>query len=321
MRDQDVRPLVDYLASGAQQEAGSWREWQIARVEGGWSNLLYRATGPAGDLVCKFTKRDERDRAGREYHALLALHEIGLPIAPEPILLDLTSYAQPVVVQTWLEGVSSAALPSTDAEWEQLVKHLALVHTVAPDETPVQLRHALGASTTSACRNSVWEQVGHIPQGAQPPSLEGLLCRFRATHFPDWPAVPLALCRADAHILNFIRRPGLWASVDWEASGWGDPAFEVADLIAHAAYAGVPLERWEWVIETYCRLAGDAAVAGRVQVYYKVLIVWWAARLCRYLYEIPRGVDRRLVDLPAGWQADVQAKYERYLALAEVLYP
>ena len=27
------------------------------------------------------------------------------------------------------------------------------------------------------------------------------------------------------------------------------------------------------------------------------------------------------LNIPAGWQADVQAKYERYLALAEALYP
>lgn len=35
-------------------------------VGGGANNRLFRATGSDGDWAIKFTKRDERDRAGRE---------------------------------------------------------------------------------------------------------------------------------------------------------------------------------------------------------------------------------------------------------------
>jgi hypothetical protein len=53
-----------------------------------------------------------------------------------------------------------------------------------------------------------------------------------------------------------------------------------------------------------------------VGVYRFLMLFWWAARLARSLYEIPRGGDARLVERPAGWAEDTRAKYERYLALA-----
>jgi thiamine kinase-like enzyme len=104
--------------------------------------------------------------------------------------------------------------------------------------------------------------------------------------------------------------------VDWENSGWGDPAFELADMITHPAYATVPAERWSWLVEAYCARSDDPDTATRVRVYHRLMLIWWAARLARMLYEVPRGGDRRLAARPDDWQADIKAKYERYLELA-----
>jgi aminoglycoside phosphotransferase (APT) family kinase protein len=317
-----IRPLLDYLGNGARPADGRWKDWHIAPVAGGQNNLLYRATYSLGDLSIKFTLRDERDRAGREYGALLALHQACLPIAPRPILLDRTSYPQPVVVQTWIEGQVSPAPPATEAEWTSLVQHLAAVHTIKPGRTDVRLLAAItNANSAEEGRQAVRQQAACLPLPAQPASLRRLMSRLEASQFPDWPDPPVALCRVDANILNFIRRPGCWASVDWESSGWGDPAFDIADLMAHAAYIDVPPSRWEWVTDLYCGLANDATASARIRVYYRVLVAWWVARLARYLYEIPKGLDERLVPWSDDWQADkLAAKYDHYLSLAETLY-
>jgi aminoglycoside phosphotransferase (APT) family kinase protein len=317
-----LRPLLDHLGNGDRPAGGDWQDWRISPVAGGQNNLLYRAACPLGDLSIKFTVRDERDRAGREYGALLALQQAGLPIAPRPILLDRTSYSQPVVVQTWLEGPVSPAPPSTEAEWESLVRHLAAIHTLTPARTDVQLAAAVtNANSAEEGRQEVRQQAAYLPWQARPASLRRLIDRLEASQFPDWPEPPAALCRVDCNILNFIRCPGCWASVDWENSGWGDPAFDVADLMAHAAYIGVPASRWEWVAGLYCSLVEDATASVRIQVYYKVLVAWWVVRLARYLYEIPRGLDRRLVAWSDDWQADkLTAKYDHYFSLAETLY-
>jgi aminoglycoside phosphotransferase (APT) family kinase protein len=316
-----IRPLLDCLASGARQKDGRLRDWRITPIAGGRNNLLYRATSPDADLAVKFTVRDERDRAGREYSALAALREAGLSIAPEPILLDRTHYHQPVVVQSWLEGEVTETPPSTDDEWQRLAQHLASIHTVTPDRVRQQLPWTtVNADTAEEGMWRVRERAARIPIEAQPASLRALLARFEASRFPEWPQAPVTLCRLDNNITNYIRRPGQWASVDWEYSGWGDPAFDVANLMTHVTLRDVAPSRWKWVVDRYCGLVEDESAAVRIQVYYDILLVWWCARLACYLHEIPTGQDRRLADWPAGWQADIQAKYEHYLGVAEAAY-
>jgi thiamine kinase-like enzyme len=124
----------------------------------------------------------------------------------------------------------------------------------------------------------------------------------------------------DNNVTNYVRRPGLWASVDWEYSGWGDPAFDVANLITHVTYKDVPASQWPSLIAAYSGQVKDATASLRVQVYGQILVAWWAARLARYLYELPRGLDQRLAAWSPGWQSDIRAKYEHYLHLAESLY-
>ncbi len=317
-REHYVRPLLAHLAEAERALTGQWGRWKVEPIAGGWSNLLYRVTDSTCDLAVKFTVRDERDRAGREHAALLALQEAGLALAPQPWLLDRDSYRQPVVVMTWLEGQVNPAPPATDEEWRQLVRHLASIHSLTPRSTAVDLPQAvLNAYSVRDGQRIVQQEAARVPHQTQPQSLQALLGRFAHVDFPSWADAPAALCRVDHNTLNFIRRPGLWASVDWENAGWGDPAFDIADCMTHAAYLDVPLQRWEWVVAAYASLVDDLTVTQRIWVYYQILLVWWVARLARYLYEVPRGLDPRLVQWPESRRQDLQAKYEHYLALAE----
>ncbi len=132
---------------------------------------------------------------------------------------------------------------------------------------------------------------------------------------PAWPDPHVALCRVDANTTNFVQNAGRWQSLDWENSGWGDPAFELADLMLHPAYLAVPDMRWTQVVELYTQLTGNE-VAERLEVYYPALLVFWAVRFARYLYEVPRGLDLRLVARPTDWHADFRRKYQKYLERA-----
>jgi aminoglycoside phosphotransferase (APT) family kinase protein len=330
-----LRPLLDHLASGEQPSDHDWRGWRISRVGGGWCNLLYRVSNAARvgcDLAIKFTMRDGRDRAGHEYGALHALREAGLNLAPRALLLDRDAYDQPVVVQTWLPGESSEALPANDDQWRALLEHLVQVHRVAPQRVSTYLeRQALDATTAAqACERVCW-QVERLPPEAQPASLRALLRRLEAEDWPTWPETPLGLCRCDNNVRNYIRRPGAWASVDWEYAGWGDPAFDVAQWATHASLTEAPLARWTWALEAYPRrvaelgtrdpaLARDSTLSLRIWAYYRIMAAWWAARMARYLYEIPAGLDPRLAPWPEDWEENCKQKYAHYVALAERLY-
>ncbi len=90
----------------------------------------------------------------------------------------------------------------------------------------------------------------------------------------------------------------------------------------HVSYRKVSKARWQWVFDQYNQYSqrvDDKTLALRVNVYRQILAVWWAVRLYRYIYEMRRGLDQRLVAQPAGWQEDIGAKYAYYLALDATL--
>lgn len=315
-----LQPVLAHLAHSQPIAPECWQGWRLSRVVGGANNLLYRATGNAGDFAVKFCIRDSRDRAGREYDALCVLAEVGLAIAPEPVLLDRQSYPNPVVAQSWLPGAVLTAPPTTDEAWRSLVDHFVAIHAVTPAMTSTMLSPAvLNARSRETCLDLVQRHTNLLPSEAQPAELCVLVRRLETSLGQNWSTAPLRLCRADPNYYNFVRRPSMLASVDWEYSGWGDPAFEIADLVTHPAYIDVSVSRWEWVIERYCRLAHDPSAAARIHVYRKTMLIWWVARLARTLHEVPRGLDQRLVDRPANWEHDVRSKYQHYLQQAQTI--
>jgi thiamine kinase-like enzyme len=282
--------------------------------------LLYHVTNLAADLAVKFTMRDERDRAGREYMASQAIEQAGLDIAPRAVLLDRTSYTLPVVVQTWLEGSVKPDVPTSDLEWDALTKHMALLHTLRVDQATTHFPSAVVmACSAEEALDLVQQQVARLPDVEHDSRLKSLLNRLATMRFPAWSPPTLALCRTDTNITNFVRRSGMWAAVDWEYSGWGDPAFELADLMMHPVYLSVAECRWRWVLERYIELARDPTIAIRVTTYRRIFAVWWVVRMCRYLYEIPRGLDKRLVSPAPDWEHAAHMKLAHYLELSEML--
>jgi aminoglycoside phosphotransferase (APT) family kinase protein len=312
-----MQDLLRFLAE-QRPEGGRFHDWQFQRVSGSANNLLYQATNDTADLAIKFTIRDARHRARREYQALLALQEAGVDLAPQPIWLDESSYPLPVVVQSWVAGEVTAAPPQTDAAWQLLIEHYARIAQVAPERVTGPLGMAvMNFTSIRHAQQHIQQQLASIPHTERPASLQKLLSCLSAAASPLCsPAPSLALCRNDSNTLNFIRRSGKWLSVDWENSGWGDPAFEIADVICHPQYASVPSERWQWVMQLYGQLSEDETVVSRIRTYTPLMLVWWVSRLARAAYEVPRGLDQRLVERPANWQTQNQALYERYVQLA-----
>ncbi len=281
------------------------------------NNVVFRVLGQGRDSAVKFTIRDGRQRARREYMALRALHAAGLDLAPRPSHFDDTSFAHPVVVMDWLEGEVSAEAPKSDADWTHLVAHYATIHTVTPELVSLPLNSAvINFDSLVSARQSIAQQLAAVPNGFWPGALRRLLARLEDAVLPFSPRPPRrALCRVDANLLNFVRRPGQWMSVDWENSGWGDPAFEIVDMMTHPTFLDVSAERWEWVARRYGELSGDASAVARIHIYYPFMLVWWAARAARGLYELPRGLDQRLARKSVTKQADLQLLFDRYVQL------
>lgn len=309
-----MNEIVAFLAKSPAD--GEWCGWEISRINGSGNNILYRATGHGCDWAVKFTIRDERRRAWREFQALTVLQEAGLSIAPKPILLDESRCAQPVVVQSWLEGEVTAVPPQTDSEWHLLLDHYAVLATVSPQTTSVTMLEAgINFNGIKHGLQHIYAHLQMLPESHQPTILCQLIPAVEkmASTIEQEVEPVLGLCRVDGNTLNFVRRADQWLSVDWENCGWGDPAFEIVDLMCHPAYLDVPWPRWEWVMWQYAAKVGDETAVIRIQNTYPVLLVWWIIRLARFLYEVPRGKDERLVQRPDNWQDDIEQKMERYV--------
>ncbi|NJO82468.1 MAG: phosphotransferase, partial [Blastochloris sp.] len=223
----------------------------------------------------------------------------------------------PVVVQTWLDGAVLSGPPGTDADWRALIAHFRAIHGITPQSCRLALRDAVTTATSGAEGKAlIADHAALLPIAARPAALQRLLERCAAWEPPIWPTPKPALCRVDPSWHNLIRRPHGWASVDWENSGWSDPAFEVANLITHPAYAAVSTERWTWVIAAYAQTTAGA-LHTRIATYVVLLRIWWAIRWARTLYEVPRGQDQRLVPRDAGWQAHAEAMLVQALDRAE----
>lgn len=323
-----LEELLAHLAGAAETadppapDAWHWQGWHIRPVSGGMNNRLLRATGPAGDFAIKFTIRDERDRAGREWTALSLLAQAAPGLAPRPVLLDRHSHPQPVIVQEWLAGHAAATAPANAAEWTRLCRHLLAIHQAEiPPEHPAVRPVVLYVTSPQQALDAVRMQHNCLPAADWPGPVPALLAQAEAIDWPGWPPPRLCFCRADPNIRNFIRRPGAWASVDWEYSGWGDPAFEIADLLTHAAHIDWPEAQRRQLAEAYCAASPDPAIAARVAermaAYEPLMLLWWTLRLGRYLHEVRSGQDRRLVTFSDEWLAQRQAQQQRYAQLAQ----
>jgi thiamine kinase-like enzyme len=289
----------------------TWNDSIIARIDGGANNLLYRVLHEGDDLACKFTITDERNRARREYAALSVMQERGLEISPSALWLDEESYSQPLVLQTWIDGDLLTGPPESSSEWHRLIEHYSSIHTLKRRDSKNRLeKAALNFQNGQQGKKLVLLNASKVPAEEHPKQFTELLQWFENWTPPVFPDVTLALCRADANWRNFIEFEDKIVSVDWENSGWGDPAFEIADLITHPAYETVNPDEWETIINIYAKLTDDPNCEIRIRTYHLEMLMWWVIRWLRYLYEIPHGLDNRLVQRSDDWKPRTERKLE-----------
>lgn len=291
------RAIVEYLAH-LQSECldHEWQQWLIRPVTSG-NNRVYRVTRDSDDWAVKFAIRDNRDRARREFNSLVFLDGLQAQIAPRPIHLDLDSYEQAVVVQTWMPGTPLWSPPQDDATWLEILHTYRRLHLLQPaggtrwdsSDGPV-----LSPLTPDDTRASIHEFSQKIPPAGQSERLTGLiqmLDRFTL------PTTPESLCWAhgDPNIRNLILTADGIKLVDWEYSGISDPTVEIAKLMSHSNAAMAGEERWAWVAEQYAALSSGRDMLARIQVMYALRLVGWCVRLLFGRHVLLRQPSVRLV--------------------------
>ena len=299
-----VLSRIDVNGPGPSDHIAGWR---ISPLEGGTTgNKLFLAVNSSFRVVIKFFLNS--DRAAREYAALLALDSGSSSIAPKPILFNRLNFRLPVVVQSFLEGETSYSLPANSDEWNQLLIHYAALHRTTPNKAPFDYpAHIFSTKLLEQSERLILRYINGSSDSTSLDELDGLLSRLARRNIPARPTRAVSLCRGDANLLNFVRRPSVWASVDWEMSGWGDPALDIASLLTHPTALAISSHRREWVIRSYAGLFEESEVAERIRFYIYMLVAYWIIRYERMISANKAQRDKSIRD---------RKSYKSYLLLA-----
>jgi thiamine kinase-like enzyme len=324
-----MRNLLDSITLIYQQDVDSLdiNGWHITRITGGLNGLIYRAEREHGQpLAVKICKRDERNRAEREFATMTALAEAGCDVAPKVLYLapDPPGLPGAVVICEWLEGRTLEAYPPPDdhVTWMAILESLAQIHSLTPEESRVTLQNAaLHMLEPEHVLREINNQLARLPEGKignlDRRQLENLLTVASRIPQGRWqfPVQP-RLIHCDPNCRNMIEFEGVIRLIDWENSGWGDPAFDIADLCANPLYGiALPAEHHAWMWTEHSRLLDDPTLPERAALYTRLLHVWWVMRTGRYLVEANtrlKGINLAPTEVALAQQAFV---WERTCAL------
>lgn len=295
-----------------------WFGWHVRPVPSG-NNLIFRVTRDADDWAVKFTIRDERNRAQREFSSLRLLESLNLQVAPRPLYFDQERYRLPVVVQTWIEGTPLKLPPEDDAIWTDILLAYHVVHQVTDEviqERGLALRPCgLVTERPEKALTGLVEFLAQIPIGEQPRTLSELLAELERFALP---LIQVSSClgHGDATVRNMLHTASGVVLVDWEYSGLCDPAHEIAKIMTHPHAKDVSEERWQWVAEHYAQMVGDASFRQRIQVQYALALIWWCIRLVYGRSVLLQRPTRRLVGSAPEAEISSDENIERYLLRA-----
>jgi thiamine kinase-like enzyme len=291
----------------------TWQGWRIRPIASG-NNLLFRATRDDQDCAVKFMIRDRRNRAQHEFDALTLIDGLSPRIGPRPVFIDRDRYHHAVVVQTWIDGSALQAPPTDDSTWSQIVETYALVHQIHPAEAQRQgCASVIPAAQTVAAIRAFAQELPATPYAA---ALASLLAALEQAGLPEGQPAR-RWCHGDPNIRNILVTPTGVQLVDWEYSGIGDPAQEIAGLLAHPFARSTSAARRKWVAERYAQLSSEPDMLARVHQQYALQLAWWCVRLVFGRYVLLQRPSQRLVGPRAEEEISTLENIEHYLSRAQ----
>jgi thiamine kinase-like enzyme len=333
----ETRGWLRVVAAAYAAGADTWTEDAVTahRVTGGFNNALYRIEADGQCYACKLCVADECRRAAREYGALRLLHAAGLDIAPQPLWLDesCTVVPFPAVAYCWLSGEPLNSSP-TAQQLAALLDSFQRLHNLQPGDFEdhdvadawahwFDFEVYLAELRDFLAEHGPW-LAATAPEGRD---LRDRLVRLvdscaeavmTSAVDPGRESVPLCLCRVDPNLANTVwSEDGRLRWVDWEYSGWGDPALDLADLRWHAALAELSEAQHAWLRDNYRQPTGDHSFEERLVVWDRLLATHWPFLILQWLWTEHHGSDRVRLTRPTADLAELSARLVRFIERAE----
>jgi thiamine kinase-like enzyme len=282
----------------------------VNRIYGGANNAIYRISTGSETWACKIFVQDDRRRAFREFSALTFLENQNSGLATDPIYFDESceDYPYPIVVYKWIHGkiisppISTFQLEKLLASYHQL--HRYRFAKYPNTSIPTAWFHWFNFETYIKEIRQLFDRYG--PWLAKLDQV-GENCFHRMNRVirncnqvitttkvnPHHDFVPPTICRVDPNLSNIV-----WNScdqlrwIDWEYSGWGDPALDLSELRWHAALNPISPDQHSWLRSNYQIPRGDHGFIDRLLVWDSILVTRWPLLVLRWLWTLFNGPDR-----------------------------
>jgi thiamine kinase-like enzyme len=292
--------------------------YHFQRPQEGYNGIVHQATNADGQqFAVKIARQDARQRAWREYTVTKALHDADITtICPKPVCLfrDIEAVNGDVLVSEWLAGTTLSVAPSADEQdkWQKILNGLQLAHSLTPDKTTAEILAAIAPvrnpeDLLAIIRKRLSRLPEHKSGYLEYEQVANVVDRLhqRVPHYwQDEP--PLTLIHCDFHPANMIWHDGQVRFVDWENSGWADPAFDVSNMTTFWRYADLPEAHHQWLQQTYAKMTNDPTLPDRVRIYAMIQTVHWVVNYTMFIAQKwdsrPQGVHRFSAEFELKWQ-------------------
>ncbi len=318
----------------------------ISRANPSLNDAVYRVNTPQGLFGCKIYLADERRRIYREWSTLRILDQHSLPLAPLPIEIDdsLTVVPSPVIVMSWVQGRAFNHQRLTPPMLHELIFALQKVHSIGPRHTTFDLPSAwaqpvsflsLSQTLTARLQNYLaWQQEASA--GPLRVSAQGLLdLRLRrqletvvaaaaslAAHAAQLPqTLAPVLIRGETVLADvFWTDENQICLVDWDGSGWGDPAYDLAALRWHPQNQVLGARLWDVMRALYVPPPLDDAFSQRLRAWEMLLPCDWCLRSLQSLLDAAQPLrNPGVTPTPESLARNIRLRFDRYLSAAEAM--
>lgn len=279
--------------------AGVPGEFEIAPLQGGCNNRVYRLESGAGSFLLKEYFRhpgDRRDRLGAEFGFSRFAWGEGVRCLPEPIACDQVAG---LALYRFVAGAPIAAGELTASDVEQAAAFARALHDKS---------HTVGAAQLPDASEACFSIAGHlqlvysrlarlagIPAlseldrearqfvtaeltssfASTASALEAALAKGRISAFDQLAPAERTVSPSDFGFHNALRRPdGTLVFLDFEYAGWDDPAKLACDFFCQVAVP-VPLVYYSPFTQSLARGAERGALLERIRLLMPLYRLKW----------------------------------------------
>ncbi len=318
---------------------------RIERCAQGLNNRLFRVRFNGDVFSCKLFLEDERRRHYREWVALTTLEQAGETLAPEPLLYAPSGpLPHPTIVSRWVPSVPLANSPLSEEDASALIAAVNRLHSIpVPNESamlaawhqPASFAEYAADLTANVARIQSWlatldADAARLPGfAAELPSQLLLIEQAERLALDAVSAAsgtgsdsPPALVRADGNLDGIVRDDlGQIRFMDWDHSGIGDAALDLAELRWHPRSLATPPAHWQSAIDSYLPRPDDDTFAERLSVYDRLVPSAWVARSAILLMEgIAKSSNkRRQAATPSRLYRTVKTQLNHYFVALGLL--